>query len=112
MKKKLYVSQVKDAYVQQNFKAIGDIFNANPYLKGQWVFKSITITTTGTDVKLEHNLPFIPTDILVTSTINGTIVFKYASFDATFIVFDATVTTSPMTVRAFIGRYTEDSVNV
>ena len=67
---------------------------------------------TGTNNQLEHKLNYVPTDVIVTSVINGSITFKYANFDATYIVFDATVSASPMTVRAFIGRYTEDTIGV
>ena len=114
MKKKLYVSQIEDIYVQQNMKAISDIFSNNPFLKGQWRFFTFTVKATGTNVKLEHNFNFIPADVIVTSVIGGTITFKYASFDKDFIVFDAalTVATTPMTVRAIIGKYTEETVNV
>lgn len=112
MKKKLYVSQIEDIYVQQNMKALSDIFNTNPFLKGQWRFITFDVQATASGVKLQHNLPFTPADVLVTSVINGTLTLKYASFDDTFIVFDATVTTAPMTVRAFIGKYTEDTIGV
>lgn len=112
MKKKLYVSQIEDLYVQQNMKAISDIFSNNPFLKGQWRFITFEVKTTGTNIKLAHNFNFTPSDVIVTSIINGTITFKYASFDKDFLVFDATVTTAPMTVRAMIGRYTEETVNV
>lgn len=112
MKKKLYVSQIEDIYVQQNMKALSDIFNTNPFLKGQWRFITFEVKATGTGQKLAHNLPFTPADMLVTSVINGTLTVKYANFDDTFIVFDATVTTAPMTVRAFIGTYSEDTIGV
>jgi ribosome-associated toxin RatA of RatAB toxin-antitoxin module len=112
VKKKLYVSQIEDLYVQQNMKAISDIFSNNPFLKGQWRFITFEVKTTGTNIKLAHNFNFTPSDVIVTSIINGTITFKYASFDKDFLVFDATVTTAPMTVRAMIGRYTEETVNV
>jgi len=112
VKKKLYVSQIEDLYVQQNMKAISDIFSNNPFLKGQWRFITFEVKTTGTNIKLAHNFNFTPSDVIVTSVINGTITFKYASFDKDFLVFDATVTTAPMTVRAMIGRYTEETVNV
>jgi hypothetical protein len=112
MKKKLYVSQIEDLYVQQNMKAISDIFSNNPFLKGQWRFITFQVQTTGSAVKLKHNFNFVPADVIVTSVINGTITFKYDQFDSNFIVFDATVTTAPMTVRAMIGRYTEETVNV
>jgi hypothetical protein len=112
MKKKLYVSQIEDIYVQQNMKAISDIFSNNPFLKGQWRFFTFQVSTTASGVKFQHNFNFRPTDVIVTSVINGTITFKYDQFDATYLVFDATVTTAPMTVRALIGRYTEETVNV
>ena len=112
MKKKLYVSQIEDPYTQQNFKTFGEIFNGSPYLKGEWRFITFTVLRTGSNVQIEHKLNFRPTDMLVTSVVNGTITVKYANFDDTYIVFDATVTTSPMTVRAFIGRYTEETIGV
>lgn len=112
MKKKLYVSQIEDPYIQQNFKTFGEIFNGSPYLKGQWRFIEFQVIRTGTNVPFEHKLTFVPTDVIVTSVVNGTITFKYANFNSTYIVFDATVSTSPMTVRAFIGRYTEETIGV
>ena len=112
MKKKLYVSGIEDPFIQQNFKTFGEIFNGSPFLKGQWRFIEFELTKSGTGIKLEHKLTFIPSDVIVTSVINGTIVFKYANFDSSFIVFDATVTTAPMTVRAIIGRYTEETIGV
>jgi hypothetical protein len=112
MKKKLYVSGIEDPYIQQNFKTFGEIFNGSPYLKGEWRFFELQIPRSGTNVQLEHKLNFTPTDVIVTSVINGTITFKYASFNNTYLVFDATVTTAPMTVRAIIGRYTEETIGV
>jgi ribosome-associated toxin RatA of RatAB toxin-antitoxin module len=114
MKKKLYVSQIEDLYVQQNMKAISDIFSNNPFLKGQWRFLTFQVANAGTTIKFQHNFNFTPADVIVTSVIGGTITFKYEQFDKDFIVFDATLTvaTTPMTVRAIIGKYTEETVNV
>lgn len=112
MKKKLYVSQVEDSYMKQNMKTISDIFSSNPFLKGQWRFITFQVKTSGSAIKLEHNFNFTPADVIVTSVINGTITFKYDQFTSNFLVFDATVTTAPMTVRALIGKYTEETVNV
>ncbi len=112
MKKKLYVSQIDDVYIQQNFKTIGELFNGVPWLKGEWRFFSFEITTAGTNQKLSHNLGYTPTDIIVTSTIGGTIVFNYNNFTSQFLDVTTTVTSSPLKVRAFIGRYSEDAVNV
>lgn len=112
MKKKLYVTGIEDPYIQQNFKTFGEIFNGSPFLKGQWRFIEFDVQKNGTSIKLAHNLPFTPADMLVTSVINGTLSLKYAQFDETFIIFDATVTTAPMKVRAFVGKYTEDTIGV
>lgn len=112
MKKKLYVSGIEDPFIQQNFKTFGEIFNGSPFLKGQWRFIEFQVTRTGTNIQLEHKLTFVPIDVIVTSVTNGTITFKYANFDSTYLVFDATVTTAPMTVRAMIGRYTEETIGV
>jgi hypothetical protein len=112
MRKKLYVSQFDDPYLQQNFKSIGEVFSSIPFLKGQWRFYEFEIKSTGSNIKIPHNLGFQPKDIFVTSVINGTITFNYSSFDNVNLDLNATVSTSPMTVRAFVGRYTEDTVNV
>lgn len=112
MKKKLYVSGIEDPYIQQNFKTFGEIFNGSPFLKGQWRFIEIRLEKSGTNIQYEHKLSFAPVDVIVTSVINGTITFKYANFDGTYLVFDATVTSAPMTVRAIIGRYTEETIGV
>lgn len=112
MKKKLYVSSIEDPHTQQNFKTFGEIFNGSPFLKGQWRFIEIELTKSGTDIQYEHKLTFRPIDVIVTSVVNGTISFKYANFDGTYLVFDATVTAAPMIVRAIIGRYTEETIGV
>ena len=112
MKTKIYITQVEDEYVRENMKVISEVFSGNPFLKGQWRFITFQVKATGTNIKFAHNFNFIPADIIVTSVINGTITFRYDQFDANFIVFDATVTTAPMTVRAIIGKYTEETVNV
>ncbi len=114
MSKKLYVSQIEDPYIQENFKGLGDLFRANPFLKGEWRFLTFTIATAGTGLQVAHNLPFTPRDVILTSVIGGTIIFNYSSFDDKFINIDATVAsaTTPMAVRVLIGKYSEDSVYV
>lgn len=113
MKRKFYVSQIEDEYMKQNMKSLMDFFNATPFLKGQWRFITFTVKASVTGQKFEHNLAFTPADVIVTSVIGGTITFKYDQFDKNFLVYDATVTTStPMTVRAIIGTYTEETIGV
>jgi hypothetical protein len=112
MKKKFYVSQFEDPYIQENFKTLVEVFNNNPFLKGDFRFIEFQVTATGTNQAVKHNLNFTPLDAILLREVNGTITFRYSQFDRNNIYFDATVTTSPMTVRALIGTYTEDTINV
>lgn len=111
MKIKLYVSQLEDPFLQQNFKNIADLFQKNPFLKGEWRFLELTFTTTGATVKIPHTLDFTPKDAILLSVVGGTATFNYNLFDSTYLNVNATVTTSPMIVRVLVGRYTEESVN-
>lgn len=111
MKVKLYTSQLEDPYLSANFNTLGELIRSTPFLKGAFRFIEFEVKATGTQ-NIAHGLNFRPKDVLVTSVINGTIVFNYSDFDSTFLNVTATVSTSPMTVRAFIGTYSEDSVNV
>lgn len=112
MKKKFYVSQFEDPYIQENFKTLVEVFNANPFLKGEFRFIEIPLTVSVTNAPFAHKLPFKPKDAILLSQVGGTITFRYSQFDERFIYFDATVSSSPMTVRALIGTYTEDTINV
>lgn len=112
MRKKLYVSQFQDPYLRQNFESIGDLFQRCPFLKGEWLFLPLSFTTTGNNIKIPHTLPFRPSDVILLSAIGGSLTFNYNLFDSTYLNVNATVTTSPLAVRLFVGRYTEDSVNV
>lgn len=112
MRKKLYVSQFDNIYLRRNFDVIGEVFQKCPFLKGEWEFITLSFTTTGSNIKLPHTLKFTPLDVILLSSVGGTITFNYNLFDSTYLNVNATVTTSPMVVRLFVGRYTEESINV
>lgn len=113
MRAKIYVSQIAEPYTKQNFKIIGSLFNEIPFLKGQWRFIEFTLSASGTDIQLAHGLGFAPKDIILLSAVAGTVTFNYDLMDSNYFYVTATLAGSaPMTVRAFIGRYTEDAVNV
>lgn len=112
MRKKIYVSQIDDVYIQQNFKTIGELFNGIPFLKGDFQFLTFQIKTTGSAIKIPHTLSYTPVDAIFLSVVGGSASFNYSSFDSTYININATVTTSPMTIRAIVGRYSEEGVNV
>lgn len=112
MKKKMYVSQFDNPYLQENFKTLVELANETPFLKGQWSFLTFSINTTGTAIKIPHTLKYTPLDTILLSVIGGSVTFNYTNFDGTYISIDATVTSSPMTVRMLLGRYSEDTLNV
>jgi hypothetical protein len=111
MRIKLYVSQIEDPYIRANFLSMGQLFQGTPFLKGEWKFLELSITSTGT-VKIPHTLAFTPKDVILLSQVGGTVTFNYNLFDSTYLNVTATVTASPMVIRVFVGRYTEESVNV
>lgn len=112
MRKKLYVSQFSDPYLQSNFYTLSELCNETPFLKGQWNFMTFQVKANGTSMKVPHTLKYRPLDVILLSVVGGSVIFNYTEFDSTYISLDATVTSSPMTIRMFLGRYSEDTVNV
>jgi hypothetical protein len=98
-----------EQYFRRNFQLLQDQFNSKEaLLKGEWRFFIISIPSALTNFKYKHNLTFTPTDIIQTSVIGvGVITFNYDKFDKENL--DIT-TTGACTVRAFVGRYEEESV--
>jgi hypothetical protein len=120
MKLKLLIKELSQAllenrlvdseqYFRRNFQLLQDQFNTKePILKGEWKFFKINVPGAITNFKFRHNLTFTPTDIIQTSIIGvGAITFNYDKFDN--INLDVT-TTGACVVRAFVGRYEEESV--
>lgn len=112
MRKKLYVSQFSDPFLQSNFKTLGEVLGFSPFLKGEWQFMTFSIKATASNIKLPHTLKFTPQDVILLSQVGGSITFNYNLFDAVNLNVDATVTASPLVVRLIVGRYTEEQVNV
>lgn len=112
MRKKLYVSQIKDVYIQDNFQTLGAVLGFSPFLKGEWQFLTYSIKATASNLLLPHTLKFQPLDVILLSAIGGSMTFNYNLFDKVNLNVNATVTTAPLVVRLIVGRYTEEQVNV
>lgn len=108
MKAKIYTTEITEQYSRKNFEILRDLVNGSPFFKGGFQFRELSIPTTGTGLKFAHNLGFLPKDVILMSVIGGTITFNYNRFDSENLDFDATVSSSPMTVRALFGTYTEE----
>jgi len=99
-------------YVRQNFEILRDFLKAETPLLG-FRFKTITFTSTGTNLKLAHGLGYAPTDLIQTSLIGpsgATLVWNYSLFDKDNL--NATITgavtpTDPLIVRFFLGAYNQ-----
>lgn len=102
---KLYVTQIEDQFVQENFKRIQQFTRDEPLVNGNFKFFKITVPGAFTGRRFKHNLGFVPQDVLFLSATNGVIpVWKYDKFDVDFIEFD---TSGATVIRAFIGKYLE-----
>lgn len=106
---KLLTKEINDVWVRENFKRLNDYFRNDRNLLGFEHF-IITVTQTGTNQRLPHNLGYQPFDVIVTSmTGPGVVAFNYALFSKTELDFSVTSGTptkeNPTVIRAYIGSH-------
>jgi hypothetical protein len=102
----LFLAEIKDKWVRDNFRKLLDWIRGTPILKGEFRFLEITFTAAVTARDYKHNLPFTPTDVILLATSGGaTVTFHYDSFTPTYINL---TTSAATTIRCFIGRYEEN----
>lgn len=100
-----FIREIKDTYVQENFKQLDGILADDILAKGKFKFFQIDVSGAVTNQPRMHFLGFSPKDIIQTSSIGtGLLTWNYANFTSESIYF---TTTGPVIVRAFIGRYEE-----
>lgn len=105
---KLLVKETNDEITRENMKRLQrEITQTQVILKGEWKFFEITFDTAVTNFKYPHKFNFVPIDVIQTSMIDGltAVIWNFDLFDRTNL--DITTADSG-TVRAFIGRYSED----
>jgi hypothetical protein len=108
----LYIREIADYFLRENFRKISDLEKERPFLSENFTFFEITLTGNITNFRYKHNLNYTPKDVVTLhvstsgSTV-GTLTWNYKSFDATFL--DLTTASwgasDTITIRAFIGRY-------
>ncbi len=104
----LYVREIDDPFLKENFRKIQDYSRIQPFLNGDFQLFEITIDGDETNLKYRHNLNFVPTDIIQTFQKGaGTWVWNYDSFDGTNLDITTSGTSGTITIRAFIGRFDE-----
>lgn len=109
---KLFIPEVVDRYVRDNFRRLSDYLRDEPFRKGRFRFLEMELAsdTAGgypADITYPHGLGFQPQDVIVTSVSPDTVTVlpQYDSFDRTNVVFNIT---AACTVRAYVGRYGEN----
>jgi hypothetical protein len=102
----LLLSELKDEYIQKNFKSIENFINEFSLFKTQFKFYEITIPAAAVNKAFKHNLTFTPKDVtlLHVNPYTVTVTFRYNKFDSNFIYFD---TSAGATIRFLLGRYEE-----
>lgn len=107
----LYIQEVSDYFLRENFRKTKDFIGLQQILNGDLKLYEIVITGNKTNFIYAHNQKFIPKDVVQTSAVFsagvGAVVWNYSLFDGTYL----NLTTSGMgstdtcTVRALVGRF-------
>jgi hypothetical protein len=96
--------------VRVNAERVQDFLNDNPLSTFEGTLFELTFTTCRTNVFFPNPLPFIPTDIIVTSSSeDGFVTFNTGLFNEQFL---SVSSSGACTIRCFIGRFTEDPVRI
>lgn len=105
----LTVTEIKDTYIQKNFRELQDYFNKQNQLLN---FNFVEFQFTGLSVnqKIAHGLGVVPQDVIITRiTGDGLVSINWDKFDATNI--DVTATDA-CRIRMFVGSYWKQQSNI
>jgi len=102
------LEDIKDEATRRTLQWVKDYLEQIELLKGQFQFFTLTFGSNDTNLKIPHNMDFMPLDFIVTSTVGtGTLTLNYRRMDKDF--FDLTIAgtsaADPLEVRFFAGRY-------
>lgn len=102
------LEDIKDEATRRSIQWIKDYLDQLELVKGDFQFFELTFSRDDTNLKITHNLGFVPMDFIQTSLKGtGTIVYNYSKMDSTN--FDLTIASTsladPLVVRFFAGRY-------
>lgn len=99
------INQVEDFYSKKNFQSLAAYHREQGQLDG-FKFFEITIDDAKEDFKFQHNLGFVPRDVIVTRcTGSGTVTFNYEKFSEQSL---SITTTGSVRIRCFVGTYSKD----
>lgn len=103
----LAITEIADLIIRKNFQALRDYFDTNGQLDG-FTFVEFSVTSNQDNLKIKHNLGFVPKDVLVSRLIAPSaakLELNHGKFDSTNI--DATITGlssgETLACRLFVG---------
>lgn len=110
-------TEIEDVYTRESMTRINEHLTSNPFIKGEFSFYSFSfVNTTGaplvlTDSQVPHNLGFVPKDLIQTSLVGvSSIAWNFSKFSENDLYVSMTIpANTTVTVRAFVGRYEEES---
>lgn len=100
---KLFVKEIDNQFLQENFKRIRDFFSADAPTRCAFEFLEFDVPGALVNFKYPHSLGYQPKDIiLMHNSENAGVTFNYPKFNATSIDLTSTGAT---TLRLLVGRY-------
>jgi hypothetical protein len=103
----LYKKEVEDEVSRENFLRIENADRSDALKKAKFRFLQFATLQAVTNLKIAHNLKFVPFDVIMLSVRNSdttSVVWNYDKFDATSV---CVTTNGKCTIRAYVGRYEE-----
>lgn len=99
---KLNLTGIQDPIIRDNFRKLEEAFRVMSLLNGNWKLFEETFEVSATTVNIPHNLPFVPTDVIVLSAI-GDQNYSFISTDFSASVIPVYIS-GPVTLRFLVGR--------
>jgi hypothetical protein len=100
---KLFVKEIKDEFVQENFKRVEDYYRKDPLDRSNFEFLEVNIPSAVTASAFPHFLGYMPKDVILMHNLNNaSVTFHYSLFDKTNLYITSSGIT---TLRMLIGRY-------
>ena len=100
---KLFFRDIDNQYTLDNFRRIEGEINGQIILSASWRPIELTFTAAKSNFRYEHNMKFVPTDVIQTRlTGAGAVTYNYTLFDETHIDIS---TSGACVVKFLLGRY-------
>lgn len=95
------LTDIKDTPTRSALETIRDAHNASELNLGGFKLMTIDLDVAVTEMAIGHKLGFIPTDIIVTKHVGGTVTWNYDSFTKDAL---SLTTSGAVSLRALVGR--------